>query len=63
MDRAAIFKPEGPALGDLKQALDSLGIVLTPDDLEKTAQNAALLTRHWQTLSRALASGAPDGAK
>ncbi len=63
MDRAAIFKPQVPVLDDLKQALDALGINLRPDDLEKTAENAALLTRHWQTVSRALTSGAPDGVK
>ena len=61
MDRAAIFKTEGPALVDLAPALDALGIRLSPQDLEKTAENAALLARHWQALGPALVSS--DGAE
>ena len=61
MDRAAIFSPEGPALADVAQALEALGVRLTQQDLEKTAENVALLARHWRTL--ALDAAAPDGAK
>lgn len=62
MDRAAIFRPEGPALADVAQALDALGVRLTPQDLEKAAENAALLARHWRSLAPALGA-APDSAK
>lgn len=63
MDRAGIFKTEGPVLADLAQALDALGVRLSPQDLAKTAENAALLAGHWQALSPALKGGAPDAAK
>jgi len=60
MDRLAIFKPEGPALADLAAALEALGVRLSPADLEKAAENAALLARHRAALTPALNS--PDGA-
>lgn len=61
MDRTAIFKAEGPALADLAEALDALGIRLSAGDLEITAENAVLLTRHWTALAPALVP--PDAAK
>ena len=58
MDRAAIFKPEEPPLADVAQGLDALGVRLSAEDVEKTAENAILLARHWRALAPALTPGA-----
>lgn len=62
MDRLAIFQSEGPAAAEVAEALTALGICLSHADLQKAAENAALLARHWQELAPALAD-APDGAQ
>ena len=48
-------------MADLAGALDALGVRLSPADLEKTAENAALLAQHWAALAPAF--GPPDDAK
>jgi len=50
-------------LGDLTEELDALGVCLSSEDLEKTAENAGLLARHWAALQLALNPAAPDAAK
>lgn len=62
MDRLAIFQTEGPTATEMAEALTALGIRLSYADLQKAAENAALLARHWRALSPALAD-APDGAQ
>ena len=63
MDRLAIFQSEGPAAADVAEALTALGIRLSQADLQKAAENAALLARHWRALVPALTSEAADGAQ
>ncbi len=63
MDRLAIFQSTEPAAADMAEALAALGIRLSPADLQKTAENAALLARHWQALGPALTPEAADGAQ
>jgi hypothetical protein len=61
MDRLAIFQSEGPGATDVTEALAVLGIRLSSADLEKTAENVALLARHWRALAPALTPEAADG--
>jgi hypothetical protein len=63
MDRLAIFQSTEPAAADMAEALAALGIRLSPADLQKAAENAALLARHWQALAPAMAPEAADQAQ
>ncbi len=61
MDRAAIFQSGEPLAAYVAEALTALGVRLLPADLQKVAENAALLARHWQALTPALTPEAADG--
>lgn len=63
MDPAAIFQSGEPAAARVAEALLALGIRLPAADLQKAAENAALLARHWRALSPALTPDRTDGAQ
>lgn len=58
MNSAALFSTDGADRALLEQAIAALAVTLSPADIDKVAENVALLSKHRQVLAAALAQEA-----